>query len=134
MTAMNNAPAKASAARVIPLFQAKPLTCKPLNDPGEPMIVDAMLEAIEACAHAAGGWMLFEIPAPIPFPGKLRAAVISTGSDGEIVFVVFDPQTGELNFLSPNEVPESLNDFARSYAGVLSLIAGDQKLLAPLLQ
>ncbi len=123
MTAMNTEPRKAEAARVIPMFKSQSARAVGPSGGSAPVVKDAMLEAIEACAKAAGGLMLFEVPSPLPLAVHLRAAAIATGDTGEILFVVFDPINGELGFLSPAEVPGAMHDLAHSYAGVLSLIA-----------
>lgn len=93
-----------------------------------------ILDAIADSANGAGGQMLFEIPAVLLSANGMRAAAISTNGGEDLVFILFDPESGEINMLDSAEVPGTVNDFTRSYAGVLSLIAGDAVLVAPLLQ
>jgi hypothetical protein len=95
---------------------------------------DRFMDAVILAAEQAGCDMLFEIPAFLLDSDAERAAAVSCGPGGEIFFILFDAAQGKILVITASEVPRSVIGFARSYAGVLGLIASDRDLVAPLLQ
>ncbi|MEZ5871906.1 MAG: hypothetical protein R3D32_08665 [Nitratireductor sp.] len=87
-------------------------------------------------AEHAGCELLFEIP-PVLFgdaAGKAAAIRCREESESPLLFIVFDPEQGNMRLLRGDEAPERVIDFTLAYAGVLSLIRNDSKIIAPLLQ
>jgi hypothetical protein len=97
-------------------------------------IGEKFFDAVSHAAENAGCSMLFEIPAMLLGGKGDRAAAISCGPAQDLMFIVFDSKTGKISVISASEVPETVLDFTRSYAGVLGMIASDRNVTAPLLQ
>lgn len=87
-------------------------------------------------ARQAGCELLFEIPSVLLSDPVGRAAAISCGegAEAELFFLLFNAGNGSITIIEASEVPDSVLDFTRSYAGVLSMIGSDRKLIAPLIQ
>lgn len=92
------------------------------------------MDAVILAAEQAGCDIMFEIPAFLLDSSAERAAAVSCGPGGEIFFILFDAAQGKILVITAAEAPHSVIGFARSYAGVLGLIASDRDLVAPLLQ
>jgi hypothetical protein len=97
-------------------------------------IGEKFFDAVSHAAENAGCSMLFEIPAMLLGGKGDRAAAISCGPAQDLMFIVFDSKNRKINVISASEVPETVLDFTRSYAGVLGMIASDRTVTAPLLQ
>jgi len=97
-------------------------------------IGEKFFDAVSHAAENAGCSMLFEIPAMLLGGTGDRAAAIDCGPAQELMFIVFDSKTGTISVIAAGEVPETVLDFTRSYAGVLGMIASDRTVTAPLLQ
>ena len=123
-------PIAGRSANVLPLRTPKVLE-KALRDLS---IGEKFLDAVNRAAENAGCSMLFEIPAILLGGKGDRAAAIACGPAQELMFIVFDSKTGTIRVISAGEVPETVLDFTRSYAGVLGMIASDRTVIAPLLQ
>ncbi|MEC9342245.1 MAG: hypothetical protein VYD64_00215 [Pseudomonadota bacterium] len=97
---------------------------------------ETFLDTIFSAAHQAGCELLFEVPGALFSDPGGRSAAMRCGSrqDAELFFILFNAADGAIRVLEESDVPESVLDFTRSYAGVLGLIAGDRRLTAPLLQ
>jgi hypothetical protein len=95
---------------------------------------EKFLDAVNRAAENAGCSMLFEIPAILLGGKGDRAAAIACGPTQDLMFIVFDSESGTISVISADEVPETVLDFTRSYAGVLGMIANDRTVIAPLLQ
>lgn len=95
---------------------------------------DQFFDAVNRAALQSGCEMLFEIPAVLLNGRGDRAAAISCGAGDDLLFIAFDTGKGSIFAIAANEVPETVLDFTRSYAGVLGLIACDRKVTSPLLQ
>ncbi|MGI9400379.1 MAG: hypothetical protein ACR2O0_03915 [Rhizobiaceae bacterium] len=97
---------------------------------------EQFLEAGLTAAEQAGCMLLFEIPAMLMENNGDRAAVVHCTRDGsdELFFMVLDSTSGEVSLVAEEEVPETVADFTRSYAGVLSLMANVQSLSSSRLQ
>ncbi|MCB1428443.1 MAG: hypothetical protein KDJ48_06690 [Nitratireductor sp.] len=97
---------------------------------------DRFFELAWRAAEHAGCELLFEIP-PVLF-GKAdgRAAAIRCRGECEspLLFIVMDMDEGALRLLRGDEAPERVIDFTLAYAGVLSQIRNDSRIIAPLLQ
>lgn len=96
----------------------------------------AFFDRASRAARQAGCELLFEIPSVLLSDPVGRAAAIRCGeeADAELFFLLFKSGSGEIAIIEASEVAESVLDFTRSYAGVLSLIGSDRRLVAPLLQ
>ncbi len=94
------------------------------------------MEAGLTAAEQAGCRLLFEIPAVLMENTGDRAAAVHCSRDGgdALFFVVLDSTSGAVCLVAEEEVPETVADFTRSYAGVLAMMASDQSLSSARLQ
>jgi len=97
---------------------------------------DQFFEAAYRAAEQAGCEMLFEIPSLFLSDPEGRAAAIRCGNadEAELFFFVFRPESQSIRVVSASEAPETVIEFTRSYAGVLSMIRADRQIVSPLLQ
>jgi len=97
---------------------------------------EQFIEAGLTAAEQAGCKLLFEIPAMLmENTGDRAAAVHCTRNGGdELFFMVLDSTSGAVSLVAEEEVPATVADFTRSYAGVLSMMASDQSLSSTRLQ
>jgi hypothetical protein len=127
-------PSGGRTANVLPLragFNAPKAMEKALQDVS---VGEKFFEAVSRAAENAGCALLFEIPAILIGGKGDRAAAIAFGPSPDLMFIVFNSKTGAIAVISAGEVPETVLDFTRSYAGVLGMIASDRTVVAPLLQ
>ena len=97
---------------------------------------DRFFELSWRAAEHAGCELLFEIP-PVLFGSAAgRAAAIRCREESEspLLFIVLDLDQGSMRLMRGDEAPERVIDFTLAYAGVLSLIRNDSRIIAPLLQ
>ena len=97
---------------------------------------DQFFEAAHRAAEQAGCEMLFEIPSLFLADPEGRAAAIRCGNaeEAEFFFFVFRPNSQSIRVVAASEAPETVLDFTRSYAGVLSMLRADRQAVLPLLQ
>jgi len=103
-------------------------------NPGD--LAEQFLDTVFNAARQTGCELLFEIPSVLFYEPKGRSAAMRRGgrNNGELFFILFNADSGEIRILDEMEAPETVRDFTYSYAGVLGLIAGDRRLRTPLLQ
>lgn len=97
---------------------------------------EQFIEAGLTAAEQAGCKLLFEIPAVLMENTGDRAAAVHCTRDGgdELFFMILDSTSGAVSLVAEEEVPETVSDFTRSYAGVLAMMASDQSLSSSRLQ
>lgn len=99
---------------------------------------DSFFDTVFRAAMQAGCELLFEIP-PALFDGKSSRAAALRGRAGptgeeELFFVLFNEKRCAVTIVEATEAGESVVDFTRSYASVLSLIGSDSRLVRPVIQ
>lgn len=90
--------------------------------------------ACEAACNA-GCELLFEVPNAVFEQQSDRAVAIrKKASRSSLCFLLMRPEEGVVSIITATEAPQMAIEFTQAYANVLSLMASDGKVTAPLLQ
>ncbi|GIL02074.1 MAG: hypothetical protein BroJett030_19730 [Alphaproteobacteria bacterium] len=132
-------PGEAGGATTVDESGPARLTQVLLSADGSPSMGDRFLDTVLRAARQVGCEFLFEVPSVLFGPLNSRAAALRDGADGAdgdagLFFVLLSEREAAVSIVEAAEVSDNVVDFTRSYAGVLSLIGNDQRIVTPLLQ
>lgn len=129
-------PGEAGGATTVDESGPARLTQVLLSTDGSPSMGDRFLDTVLRAARQVGCEFLFEVPSVLFGPQNSRAAALRDGADGDagLFFVLLSEREAAVSIVEAAEVSDNVVDFTRSYAGVLSLIGNDQRIVTPLLQ
>lgn len=96
---------------------------------------ERFFEAACVAVCEAGCELLFEVPTAIfGQPGDRAVAIRKTDEHHSLCFLLLRSDEAVVSIVTAGEAPETAIEFTMAYVKVLSLLASDRKITAPLLQ